>query len=316
MDEFVVRHTPGPVVELHPAVHRARASLNSAMAALHAGVTDADMEFAWDWGGQEADVRYGFYRLFELLEVAVSEAERAVAGPDAWRQARAPMAAATASRWDLQGLLAGLTDADLDADPGGGEWTVRQTLGHILTSQRAYGWVTAWWLSRRDAETDDFPRRAPEELFEQMESEEAHAAGTLAEIRDRYDAILDAGAARLAMLEPADLDVRGRWSGLPVTIGFRQWRWSSHTREHTIQIDKTLVMLRRDPTEGDRLVRLIAGAYGRLEARVIGVAPEIVERAASGGRSAASIFADLAGTLDRYSASIPAAALARVVVTE
>jgi len=37
-------------------------------------------------------------------------------------------------------------------------------------------------------------------------------------------------------------------------------------REHTVQVEKTLVMARREPTETDRLVRLVLATYGRLEA--------------------------------------------------
>jgi hypothetical protein len=50
-----------------------------------------------------------------------------------------------------------------------------------------------------------------------------------------------------------------------VTVGFRQWRWSSHIAEHTVQIEKTLDMLGRPQSEVARLSRLVARAYGRLE---------------------------------------------------
>jgi hypothetical protein len=42
-------------------------------------------------------------------------------------------------------------------------------------------------------------------------------------------------------------------------------------REHTIQVEKTLVMLDRPTTEVERLVRLILEAYGRLEETVFGL---------------------------------------------
>jgi hypothetical protein len=47
-------------------------------------------------------------------------------------------------------------------------------------------------------------------------------------------------------------------------------RWSSHLREHTIQVEKTLAMLGRAPTEPERLIRLTLAAYGRAEAVVFG----------------------------------------------
>ena len=55
-----------------------------------------------------------------------------------------------------------------------------------------------------------------------------------------------------------------------MSIAFRLGRWSSHIREHAIQVEKTLAMLGRTPTEPERLVRLALAAYGRAEAVVFG----------------------------------------------
>ena len=179
---------------------------------------------------------------------------------------------ATAARWDLHGVLAPLTDTEIDADPGGGEWTIRLTLGHTVNSQRAYGWSTAWWQERAFALDDpDLPPRVSEELFADLPDEEtAEAAGSLDDIRARLDQILDLSAERLAGLPDDRLDHGARWSGFAVPVSFRLGRWSSHIREHTIQVEKTLATLGRTPTEPERLVRLTLAAYGRAEAVVFG----------------------------------------------
>ena len=142
-----------------------------------------------------------------------------------------------------------LRDELLDADPGGGEWTIRQTLGHIVATQRAYAWFTAWWLRR--AEVGDFPKRVPDDVVAASGApdEAREGEGSLVDIRLRFDDILDLGAGRLASLGDQDLGVRARWSGLPVTVGFRLGRWSSHIAEHTVQCEKTLAWLRREPGE-------------------------------------------------------------------
>src|SRR5262249_40190051 len=129
LDPFVLEHAPGPVASLHPSILEAREAVNDALAGL-AGVPDAALGAIWDWDGNGADVRYGFYRLLEVLEGSAANAGRAVAGTPS-TEARDPVAAATAARWDLHGILASMDEADLDADPGGGEWTVRRTLAHI-----------------------------------------------------------------------------------------------------------------------------------------------------------------------------------------
>src|SRR5205814_347473 len=50
---------------------------------------------------------------------------------------------ASAARWDLQGLLLPVPDRLLDRDPGGGEWTLRATIGHVLEVQERYTAATA-----------------------------------------------------------------------------------------------------------------------------------------------------------------------------
>ena len=59
------------------------------------------------------------------------------------------------ARWELIGLLAPLTEGDLDADPGGGEWTIRQTVAHIIASQHSYGVYTAWWRDQAIRTSDE-----------------------------------------------------------------------------------------------------------------------------------------------------------------
>jgi hypothetical protein len=259
--------------KLPDAIHEARANLGPLIADMLA-IPEAALETEWAWiGGGEEAVRYGLYRPSELFERAQIEAARTLrlTGTDAGLAA-ALIAPATAARWDLHGLLAPLTDALIDADPGGGEWTIRRTLGHIVNGQRAYGWGTAWWVTQA-ADVDDpgLPPRVSEKLFASLPDEEGpEQEGTLDDIRARLDAVLDGSAERLAGLPEDRLALGARWSGFPVTVGFRIGRWSSHIREHTIQVEKTLALLGRAPTEPERLVRLTLAAYGRAEAVVFG----------------------------------------------
>ncbi len=179
---------------------------------------------------------------------------------------------ADAARWDLHGLLAPLSDQEIDADPGGGEWSIRLTLGHTVNAQRAYGWSTAWWQERGFALDDpDLPPSVGDEFFADLPDEETtEAAGSLDDIRTRFDEILDLSAERLAGTPDERLGYGARWSGFAVPVSFRLSRWSSHIREHTIQVEKTLAMLGRTPTEPERLARLTLAAYGRAEAIVFG----------------------------------------------
>lgn len=267
VDDFLLRHAPRPPRPVEGAILDARAALNDALVMLVA-IDDGSLERTWPWRDIEVDVRYGFYRQYEALEEARARISRSLPA-GAGRSPAQPLAgAATAARWDLHGLLGSLSDELLDADPGGGEWTIRQTLGHIVGGQRAYAWFTAWWLAQRGLSVANFPTQVPDELSALLPNEADGVQGTALDVRRTLDDVIDLSAGVLGGLSDEEFSAGARWAGQSVTVGFRIGRWSSHLREHTIQIDKTLVMLDRPPSEVARLVRLIAAAYGRVEAEV------------------------------------------------
>jgi hypothetical protein len=270
LDDFLVRHAPAPLQPIEPGALAARAQVRETLRAL-AGVADSALERPWPWRDGEVDIRYGVYRQYEALEEARAAIRPLLAGLARLEPPARPMlGAAAAARWELNGVLVGVSDEELDRDPGGGEWTLRQAIGHIIGGQRGYNWGSAWWLSRRDAPPEDYPKYIPEDVSIGMPSDDQEADGTLAELRTRLDDMLDQGTVLFAGLSADDMGVRARWSGIAVDIRFRLFRWASHIREHTVQVEKTLVMLGRPMSEAERIVRLVAAAYGRLEAELWG----------------------------------------------
>ncbi|MBA3851568.1 MAG: DinB family protein [Chloroflexi bacterium] len=236
-------------------------------------IPDSALEREWSWVGEgEGDIRSGFYLAIQAFESAAAQLMRSLAA-SAVGPAAGSIGAATEARWDLHGLLASLAEESLDAEPGAGEWTIRRTLAHTLSSQRAYTWFGAWWMRRRD--DADYPLHIPEDVADQMEAQipqvERNADGSLADIRARLDALVDLTSELWRDASEEDLAVRARWMGFPVTTGFRVGRWSTHMQEHTIQIEKTLALLGRAPTEVERMVRLVYRAFGRLEGAPLGV---------------------------------------------
>jgi hypothetical protein len=301
IDQYVLDKAPGPLVQIPAALVRARGAFRELLDAF-ALLDDDKLTCAWSWDGNDEDVRYGFYRVLELLDVAAAASSRALAGA-ANSEARDAVGATALSRWALHGVLATLTDADLDADPGNGEWTIRQTMQHIINSQRGYAWGSAYWLSVRDQPRVAGPQRLPEQEFAGHPDEDEEALGSLASIRQELDDIVDATSSRYATLTDADMLVNSGWSGHPVTIGFRQWRWSSHIDEHTVQIEKTIDLLGKRRSEVAWLTRLNARAFGRLGATVFG-------RSSAG--DAAPILEQVARDLDQLKESVVAAAEAGV----
>ncbi len=263
-------------------------------------ISDDSLTRTWLWkGGSEEEIRYGFYRIGEAFELAGIEAASALRGAGSDRgRAADRLAPATAARWDLHGLLIPLADSTWDADPGGDEWTIRQTMGHVIGGQRGYAATSGWWQTQAlPADQPDLPV-VPESIFDELPTEEAEAEGTSSEVRDRLDDALDRSAERLAGLPEERLGYGARWSGFPVDVGFRMGRWASHIREHAIQVEKTLDMLGHRPTEVDRLIRHVLGAWGRAEAIVFGSvdadgAIEVIAAASRGARATAAEVASL-----------------------
>src|SRR5205085_10649712 len=94
----------------------------------------------WQWRGRGTERRHGFYRCYELLEEAIVALE---GSPSARPEGARILGQVAAAHWDLQGLLLPIDDALLDRDPGGGEWTLRAVLGHVLEVQDRYTTATA-----------------------------------------------------------------------------------------------------------------------------------------------------------------------------
>jgi len=299
LDDFLLRLAPAPPVPVAAELLSARDSIRAALATLRV-VPDSALERTWEWHGGELDVRSGFYRQFEDLEDARARVRPLVADARAEEgPARPLVAAASAARWDLHGLLTSLDDADLDRDPGNGEWTLRQTLAHVVGGQRGYAWFTYWYLAQRDRPLDDFPARAPDDDEIGFPEEETEGRGSLADIQRRFDDIVDLSTGVFGTLGDDDLAARARWSGLLVDVRFRLVRWTSHIREHTIQVEKTLSFIGRPTTEVDRLLRLIAAGYGRLEEDLLLLPAEqqSVADALSLTESAAARVASVASTV-------------------
>jgi hypothetical protein len=277
---------------IHPEILVAREPLERTVADLLA-IPDTALDQPWRWRPDDPDdveLRYGFYAIHERLEAAGTAIDVGRAGaPDAIGPAVPPLAQMAAARWELHGVLRPLDIATWDADPGGGEWTVRRTVGHIISGQRGYGWLNAWFVRDGVVGTPtDYP---PDGTLPPDTEDEDEATGSPDEVRARLDEIVDANAAASAGLPASAMRISGRWSGLPVTIDDRLGRYGSHIREHTVQVDKTLAMIGREPTEVERLVRLILGTYGRLEARLIAREAAALDRPLAGGDSAIAILA-------------------------
>jgi hypothetical protein len=244
----------------------ARGQIGAALSDL-GSLDDEALTDHWRWRDREISRRFGFYRCYELLEEATVGIEaRRAPRPEGARI----LGQTTAARGDVPGLLWTIDVGLLDRDPGGGEWTLRATLGHVFEVQERYTSATADAIEHGRRGEAALPASRPPPSSDPR----TLAPGTAADCRRRLDQLVDEAIARFGSVEgEAALGAAAVWAGYAVTARFRLYRMSAHLREHTIQVEKTLPRLDRPPREVDRLVRAVAGAYGRLEGAAVGDPP-------------------------------------------
>ncbi len=278
LDPRFIELDPAPV-DVPEVIHAGRAAIHAMGETLRA-IPDVDLGQPWSWSGEsEEEVRTGAYVALAALQEGEGEVERLLrAAGLAPGPAGGALAAVVRARWELHGILESVDDDTYDADPGGGEWAIRETMGHIVEAQRSYAWYSAWWLARRDEPLAD---AADESHRDPLPSEEDEASGSPAAVVGRLDSLVDLAVGLWSPADSETLGARARWSGFPVTLGFRTHRWSAHLEEHTLQVEKTLVMLGATVPETARQHRLLCRAWGDLEALVLGLPPDAAALAAS-----------------------------------
>jgi len=171
--------------------------------------------------------------------------------------------------------------------------------------QLSYGWYNAWYLKEGVVGVETV--RPSEDAFPPEPTDEEEAAGSPSAALARLDDVVDANIVAAAGLDAAAMGISARWAGLPVTIDFRLGRYGSHIREHTVQIDKTLATLGRQPSEVERLMRLILATYGRLEGLLVGRQPDDLERPLGTGANAVTELAAAMTDIGSTAANVRAA---------
>jgi len=116
--------------------------------------------------------------------------------------------------------------------------TVRQTVGHIIGSQRGYGVATGWWPDA-GAPGRYEPAQAPSDLYDALPSDEEEEAGTPGRASWPTRRVVDRSAERLA---PAGRTpyYGVRWVGFALDSASGWADRPRYIREHTIQVEKTL----------------------------------------------------------------------------
>lgn len=90
--------------------------------------------------GGDVNVRFYFYRLIAHEAEHTVHLIKTLAGLNINQsEAQLILRNLQAARGELEGLLLGLSDEDLDRAPAEGEWPPRRVLEHIIETEKIYG---------------------------------------------------------------------------------------------------------------------------------------------------------------------------------
>lgn len=236
-------------------------------------LSDRDLDRPWNWKGYEEGVRFSFFRLYEELSqlAARLEANRAAENPQT--TAQRILAQYHSAYRDLQAVLLGVNDALATQIPAEGEWPLREVLVHIIQADRGFFTISHFGLeqARKGAEPFEMSEGIWNEFWAQAPFAELSETGSLAQIQAYHAALHPRILAEFAGVGAEELQLPLKyWEEMPLPLEFRLHRFHSHMRQHTIQAEKTLEMLKQGPAEAKRLLRMIFTALAAVENTAIG----------------------------------------------
>ncbi len=239
-------------------------------ASVHLSDTDLDRKYVWEEYDDDG-LRFALLTAHHQLREAHATVAAARLGAGMpFTEAQRILAQVHEAYRDLTGALAGVSEAELDAQPPEEQWPLREVLRHILDAEKGFlaaitialGLVRAGKLSEPLPSGDAFKaiRGAPED-----------PGGTRA---DALNALFRSQVAILGALDSVTDAELGTpsffWEDKGYSIRFRMHRFEEHLRQHTIQVDKTLIAMGHPPTEAERLVRNLYNALAGVESVAAG----------------------------------------------
>jgi uncharacterized damage-inducible protein DinB len=245
-------------------------------------LSDADMGRTYVWEEYDDDgLRFALLTAHHLVrETTATVAAARLGAGKPFTEAQRILAQVHEAYRDLTGALAGTSDAEMDAAPPDEQWPLREVLKHMLGAE--YGFLAAI-LVALDAVRAGRPSEPDEAAFKSHRRPGEDVSGSRA---DALNALFRSHATILRALDGVgDTELATPswfWEDKGYSIRFRMHRFEEHMRQHTIQVDKTLVALGHPPTEAERLVRnLYVGLAGLESVSGAGVGRELIDGCAA-----------------------------------
>jgi uncharacterized damage-inducible protein DinB len=237
--------------------------------------SDADLERPWSWWVYDEGVRFAFFRSYEQLRQLAThiEVHRQREGQPV-SLAQRILGQYHCGYRDLQAVLLGVDDGLAQQKPSEEEWSLRQTLPHIIQAEGSFFAITFYGLERQRSQ-DDRPLEMSDAYWEAFwEGDEFSTlkdSGAFSALLAYYDQLHSRVLNAFQEISAAELGAPTVfWEEKPMPVEFRLHRFDSHLRQHTVQMEKILAQVRGEPSEARRLLRLIYAALAEVESSSLG----------------------------------------------
>lgn len=238
-----------------------------------ASLTDEILERTWKWNDYNEGVRFAFLRSMEEIIALTGNPEifRVGTANDSHKEVNRYLLRFHHVYWLLKAQLAGLEEGLANQQPAPQEWSIRQTVEHILVAEWMFygvfrygfhlGGKSKEWLSGKmpQAFIDkhfDVDGGFPPETFDCSLEE------LLLFYEQRHNDVLIG----LSSLNDSDLtQPLTFWEEEPMPARFRLIRFESHLSQHLIQIQKTTHQIQNHYSELHSLIEACASAFSTLD---------------------------------------------------
>ena len=244
-------------------------------AGLTHAVQDADLERAWTWGDYDEGVRYDVFRTYEeLRDLAAQIAADRVSAAVPVTLAQYMLGQYLTAYWGMKASLLGIDDELALQIPAEGEWPLRRVVLHILDAERTFFAILVYAVEREHSQ-DGQPLALSDEGWDAFWSGDPFDGlvenGRLSDIMAYFEGLHRRILSAFVDLTEQELEAGSVfWESTPMPVRFRLHRFDSHTRQHTVQIEKARRQMGLDQLETLRLLQLIYNALAEVQAVSLG----------------------------------------------
>jgi len=203
---------------------------------------------------------------------------------------------------ELLARFVGLNADERTRAPALGEWSVVEVLRHIDETERSFFVsILAGLAAQERGEVAALPPRNERDSLLAEAGPRPAADATAEECLAAYARLHTLVETKLAGLNDTQLEARSPyWEPAQPSVAFRMGRFTAHVREHTVQIEKTLLALGHIPGEATLHIRTLYRALAGVEGALMGATePEASATATPIGADLADKCAVLAKAIAR-----------------